>query len=92
MPGYIERSLQRFKHTKPTKSEDASHIWIKSAYGKRMQFAKINDLPYLDAGNKKKVQEILGTLLYYAHAIDSTMLVALSSIAAQQAASIKNTM
>ena len=27
MPGYVERALQRFQHTKPTRAENSPHIW-----------------------------------------------------------------
>ena len=92
MPGYVKRAMQRFKHPIPPKQEDAPHSWIKPTYGKQMQYAKVDTSPFLDAGSKKKVQEVIGTLLYYARAVDSTMLVALNSIAAQQSKSTKNTM
>jgi hypothetical protein len=38
----------------------------------------------LDAKDTKRIQEILGTLLYYARAVDSTILVALGSLASEQ--------
>ena len=39
----------------------------------------------------KKVQQIVGILLYYARAVDPTLLVALSSIGSQQEKAIENT-
>jgi hypothetical protein len=48
--------------------------------------------PALDAADTKCVQEILGTLLYYARAVDSTMLTAIGSIAMQQASATQATM
>jgi len=41
--------------------------------------------PPLDKAGKKFIQEVCGTLLYYARAVDCTMLAALGSIATQQA-------
>jgi hypothetical protein len=43
-----------------------------------------HEFPALDLANIKRVQEVLGMLLYYARAIDYTMLVAIGSIATQQ--------
>ena len=45
-------------------------------------------------GNKTKkyIQQVLGTFLYYARAIDPTMLVALSVIASEQASPTQSTM
>ena len=42
-------------------------------------------LELLDAPRKLRVQEIIGSLLYYARAVDNKLLVALSAIASRQA-------
>jgi hypothetical protein len=77
MPGYIDRALQRFAHCAPTKPEHAPHVWQKPNYGAKVQYAPIHEEPILvDAAETKRVQEVLGTLLYYARAVDSTMLAA----------------
>jgi hypothetical protein len=46
----------------------------------------------LDAKDKTRVQEVLGTLLYYARAVDCTMLAAIGSIATQQSKATELTM
>ena len=48
--------------------------------------------PPLSKEDKKYVQEVVSTFLYYAQSIDSTMITALGSIAAQQVNPTKNTM
>jgi hypothetical protein len=48
--------------------------------------------PALDVSDKKRIQEVLGTLLYYARAIDSTMLPAIGTLATQQSAPTMATM
>ena len=58
-----------------------------------MQHAEApDDTPYLDAANKKTVQEVLGTFLFYARAVDITMLKAIGTIATQQAKPTETTM
>ena len=42
--------------------------------------------------NKKYIQQVLGTFLYYARAADPTILVALNAIASEQASPTKSTM
>jgi hypothetical protein len=42
--------------------------------------------------DKKFIQEVIGTFLYYVRCVNSTMLAALGSIATQQANPTKNTM
>mmetsp|Transcript_37326 Transcript_37326/g.52691 ORF Transcript_37326/g.52691 Transcript_37326/m.52691 type:complete len:102 (-) Transcript_37326:23-328(-) len=86
MPGYVERALTRFQHALPNQKEDSPHKHDIPQYGAKTQYTDDpNNSPALDAANKKRVQEILGTLLYYARAIDPTMLPAIGTIATQQA-------
>jgi hypothetical protein len=93
MPGYVERALQRFQHPVPSKPEHAPHDWKPPQYGAKIQYAESPDeTPYLDVADKKRVQEVLGTLLYYARAIDITMLKAIGTIATQQANPTEATM
>ena len=55
------------------------------SYGTTMQLTEPADTsPLLDAKGITCLQEVIGTLLYYARAIDSTMLVALRSLASAQ--------
>jgi Reverse transcriptase (RNA-dependent DNA polymerase) len=86
MPGYIERALQRFKHEAPTKPQHSPHPWVQPDYGAKAQLtAPIDNTKPLDKHELKFVQEVLGTLLYYARAVDCTMLPAIGTLASQQA-------
>jgi hypothetical protein len=86
MPGYIERALQRFQHPNPSRPQHAPHAWEQVQYGAKTQYAPLpDDSPLLDAADTKRVQEVLGTLLFYARAIDSTLLAAIGELASQQA-------
>ena len=93
MPGYIARALQRFMHPDPTRPQHSPHNWQQPQYGVKTQLTPEPDtsLP-LDAADTTRVQEILGTLLYYARAVDSTMLAAIGTIATQQAHATRDTM
>jgi hypothetical protein len=93
IPGYIERALQRFQHPTPTRPEHAPHAWQKPIYGATTQYAPDPDnAPALDAADTKHLQEVLGTLLFYARAVDSTMLPAIGTLASQQAHGTKATL
>ncbi len=62
-------------------------------YGAKTQYVDSpNSSPTLDLANTTRVQEILGTLLYYARAVDATMLTAIGSIATQQSTPTQATM
>jgi hypothetical protein len=85
MPGYIARALARFEHIPATRAQHAPHAWIPPTYGAPVQFAAPADTstPLLPAA-RTRLQEVIGTLLYYARAVDSTMLVALGTLASAQ--------
>ena len=92
MPGYIERALARFAHPAPTRPEYAPHDWNKPQYGAPVQLTTEPDTSAaLSKQGIKLVQEIVGVLLYFARAIDCTMLVALGDIAAAQTKSTEHT-
>ena len=94
MMGYIIKALQRFGIlTPPVKPQDSPYQWTRPDYGARVQLTEEPDttLP-LDPEGIKRLQEIIGVLLFYARAIDSTMLVALGTLASAQTKGTEATM
>jgi hypothetical protein len=93
MLDYVPEALIRFQHAPPAKPQHQPYPHIKPLYGATKQYAEtIDTSPPLSKEDKKYVQEVVGTFLYYAGCVDSTMLIALGSIATQQANPTKNTM
>ena len=82
MPGYIEKALQRFDHTRPRRLQNSPHQHVIPTYGAKAQYAE-PDPPrtLLNKEGQKYIQAVTGTLLYYSRAVDPTMLVALNAIA-----------
>jgi hypothetical protein len=92
MPDYIQDVLKKFQHPKPKVPCHASHEWTLPAYGKRVQYTqKPDDSPLLNKKETTEIQSITGSILYYARAVDPTMLPALNKITTQQAAPTQNT-
>jgi hypothetical protein len=86
MPGYISTVLLKFKHPHPTKPWLSPYKCLPIAYGAKSHITPDRDsLELLDASCKCCVQEIVGSLLYYARAVDNKLLVALSAIPTRQA-------
>ena len=86
MPGYIAKALARFAHPAPKKPQHQPHPHTERTYGATIQYAKAQDTsPVLPATDKTFIQQVLGVLLYYGRAVDSTVLVAIGSIASAQA-------
>ena len=92
MPGYCAEALQRFRHD-CARSTDQPHEHSVPMYGRKIQYAKkLDESPRIGPKDKLFIQQVTGTLLYYARAVDSSMLVALSAIAAQQSNPSEETM
>jgi hypothetical protein len=86
MPGYIAQALHKFHHAQPTKPQHSPHQHQEIQYGSQTQMTTPADTsPPLTKEGITRLQQIIGTLLYYARAVDSTMLVALSNLSSAQA-------
>jgi hypothetical protein len=83
MPGYIERMLTVLDLKKNRKNCKSPLIYIPPSYNASDQLVKEKDLEILGEDKKLYVQKVVGTLLYYARIIDSTMLTAVNNIGSQ---------
>jgi hypothetical protein len=93
MPGYIDKALVRFNHKKPTKVQNSPYPHVSPKYGTTIQYVPDEiESPTLSNEDTKYIQAVTGTLLYYARAIDPTILPALSAIATEQAKPTQKTM
>jgi hypothetical protein len=93
MLGYINKALVRFYHTPPDKPQHQPHPHMVPTYGATIQYAKhIDQSPAAIKADQKYIMQVVGVLLYYARAVNSTLLVALSSLASAQVAPTEHTM
>ena len=82
---YVTAALKRFNHTYLRKPQHQPYPHVKQIYGATAQYTKDTDTsPPLTPDDKKFIQEVTGTFLYYAQAVDPTMLTALGTIATKQ--------
>ena len=92
MDGYIDKLLIKYNRTIPTKPQLSPHRHREIVFGAKEQLTQEEDTSLaLDATGIKRVQAIVGALLYYARAVDNKLLVALSTISGHQAAATKKT-
>ena len=92
MDGYIDKLLIKYNQTRPTKPQLSPHRHREIVYGVKEKLNRAKDTsPALDAAGIKRVQAIVGSLLYYACDVDNNFLVALSTIGGQQAEATKKT-
>jgi hypothetical protein len=67
MPDYIKNLLTEFKHPRPTKPRCSPYKCLPIAYGAKAQLTpEANTSDLLDNHRKRRIQEIVGLLLYYA--------------------------
>ncbi len=93
MPSYIDKALTWFQHEQPKRPQNSPHKHVALNYGAKAQYVKPNHIsPLLDKKQKKYVQAVTRTLLYYAQAVDPTISIALNAIVTQQAAPTQNTL
>eukprot|EP00804_Cyclotella_cryptica_P004492 CCRYP_017634-RA/>CCRYP_017634-RA protein AED:0.15 eAED:0.15 QI:0/0/0/1/1/1/2/0/934 len=93
MPGYCKKAGHRFHHPVPSKPQHQPYPHTPRTYGAKQQFVDTaDDSALLSNTDKTFIQEVIGVFLYYARAVDCTMLPALGSLATQQAAPTQNTM
>ncbi len=86
MPGYLAKAMTRFKHETPTKIQHSLHCHIEVKYGAEKQYvSNEEESPPITKEETKYIQAVTGAPQYYARAVDSTILPALSSIASKQA-------
>ena len=93
MPGYVERALAKFQHPKPKKPQNQPHPHIPPKYGATTQYATDDDTtPPVGPEQTKFIQQVSGTFMYLARAVDPTILTALSAIASHQSAPTERTL
>ncbi len=77
----------------PTKPQHCSYAPAPKQYGAKAQTPLPIDIsPKLSPAEIKKIQCVIGSIMYYAQAVDITVLMALSSIAIKQSKGTTNTM
>ena len=85
MPNYVKEALHKFQHPKPTRKQHAPHPWVQNVYGKQQQLVdNPPQLPQLSKLETTLIQQKVGTFLYYARALDDTILTTLNSIGTMQ--------
>jgi hypothetical protein len=93
MPGYIKKKLQEYEHVSPRRVQTCPYSPEPKKFGTEAQSPLPPDAtPKLNESGIKKVQQIVGSILYYARAVDMTVLMALSSIAVEQTKATETTL
>ena len=93
MPRYIMTQLQRYNHKKPTRPQYSPHPVAPRRYGKSAHHSITPDeTPAAAPNGILRVQQIVGSILYYAQAVDLTALTALTTLGSEQAKATTHTL
>ena len=86
MPGYVANALKRFGVTKTKADTHSSRVYTPPRFGLHTaQLAPTPDTsPALSPEEVKRIQQIVGVFLFYARAVDATMLYPISKLSSQQ--------
>ena len=92
MPNYIRKQLVKYKHKKPKRPKHCPYTLALIKFGTKTQESLPEDTSkQLDKDGQKYIQQVVGSLLYYAWAVDPTILLALNDITSQQSKPTKQT-
>ncbi len=90
MLGYIKKKIQEYGHLVPNWMQKCPYLPESKKFGYKAQAPlPPNDTPLMCA---KGIKSILGSILYYAQAVDMMVLMAFSSIAIKQTKATEETM
>ena len=93
MPNYVHKTLIEYEHELPKRAQSCPYAPTPVQYGKDSNLTCYEpESPPATKKEKKYIQQVLGSFLYYARAIDMTILHALSAIASEQAIPTKRTL
>jgi hypothetical protein len=85
MPGYVAAALHKFQHPNPKQPCHSPSQWNIPMYGAKVQLTNPIDLsPAMSAAQTTNLQQVVGAFLFYARAVDPTMLHTLNVLSAAQ--------
>ena len=93
MPGYIKTQLQRYKHSKPTRPQHSPHPVAPRRYGKSAQNPiPPDETPAAGPDGILRIQQVVGSILHYAQAVDLTALTVITTLGSEQAKATTHTL
>jgi hypothetical protein len=91
MPGYVSNVLSKFQHDSPKHPQHTPSQYVTPVYGAKTQYTTKYETPPLTAQQFLTIQKVTGSVLYYARAVDPTILMPLNDIATEQTKATEKT-
>jgi hypothetical protein len=91
MPGYVSNVLSKFQHGSPKHPQHTPSRYVTPVYDAKTQYATKDETPPLTAKQCLTIKKVTGSVLYYARALDPTVLMPLNDIATEQTKATEKT-
>jgi hypothetical protein len=91
MPDYVSNVLSKFQHDAPKHPQHTPSRYVTPVYGATNQYSTKDETPPLSAQKCLTIQKVTGSVLYYARAVDPTVLMPLNDIATEQTKATEKT-
>jgi hypothetical protein len=91
MPGYVSNVLSKFQHDAPKHPQHTPSRYVTRVYGAKTQYTAKDETPPLTAKQCITIQKVTRSVLYYARAVDPTVLMQLNDIATEQTKATEKT-
>jgi hypothetical protein len=91
MPGYVSNVLSKFQHDSPKHPQHTPSWFVTPVYGAKTQYVTKDEITPLTAQQCLTIQKVTGSVLYYARAVDPTVLMPLNDIATEQTKATEKT-
>jgi hypothetical protein len=91
MPGYVSKALSKFQHDAPNHPQHTLSIYVTPVSGAKTQYATKDETPPLTAKQCLTIQKFTFSVLYYARAVDPTVLMPLNDIATEKTKATEKT-
>jgi hypothetical protein len=91
MPGCVSNLLSKFQHDAPKHLQHTPSKYVTPVYGAKTQYATKDETPPLTSKQCPTIQKVTGSILYYARAVDPTVLMPLNDIATEQTKATEKT-
>jgi hypothetical protein len=84
MPGYVSKVLSRFQYDSPKRTQHTPSRYVTPVYGAKTRYATKDETLPLTTQQCLTIQKVTGSVLYYAIAVDPTVLMPLNDIETEQ--------
>jgi hypothetical protein len=91
MPGKVSNVLSKFQHDASKHPQHTPSRYVTPVYGAKTQYATQDETPPLTSKQCLNIQKVTGSVLYYARAVEPTVLMPLNDIATEQTKATEKT-